>query len=262
MWGAETAAGSMALLRVPLSSFSDGSTAAPASDYRVLPAPEGGAFQNRFVGDYLLYGVGSGWGYPQEKTASLYVLRYAEGDLQQLTLTHGVDRIEPMGRDAVIVGANGTDLHLTALRLGRSPQVADDYVRAHASQGELRSHGFFYRPEPDAQDSGMFGLPIAEEGRPGYRHLVENSAAILFVKNDSLHFNEMGELASDSAETQNDGCRASCVDWYGNARPLFVHGRVIALLGYELVEGSVNGRGISELRRVDYSPQNVVSWHR
>jgi hypothetical protein len=262
MWGAETAAGSMALLRAPLSRFSDGTTAASASDYRSLPTPKGGAFQNRFVGDYLLYGVGSGWGDPQEKSTILYAVGYAGGDLEKLTLTHGVDRIEPMGRDAVIVGANGTDLHFTSVRLGRSPQIADDYVWPHASQGELRSHGFFYRPEPEAQDSGMFGLPIAEEGRPDYQHLVENSAAILFVKNDSLRFNEMGELASGAVKTENDGCRASCVDWYGNARPLFVHGRIIALLGYELVEGTVGGRRVSELRRVDYSRQNFVSWRR
>ncbi len=259
MWRAETTAGSMALLRVPLSRFSDGTTAATESDYRPLPAPKGYAFQNRFVGDYLLYGVGSGWGSAQEKSARLYALRYAEGDLQKLPLTHGVDRIEPLGRDAVIVGVNGSDLHFTAVRLGASPQIADDYVRPHASQGELRSHGFFYRPEPDAEDSGMLGLPIAIEGRPGYRHLVENSAAILFVKNDSLHFNEMGELMSSGVKGENDGCRASCVDWYGNARPLFVHGRVLALMGYELVEGSVDGRRISEMRRVDYAPQIVAS---
>jgi hypothetical protein len=34
----------------------------------------------------------------------------------------------------------------------------------------------------------------------------------------------------------DDECRASCVDWYGNARPLFLRGHVFALLGYELVE--------------------------
>ena len=33
-----------------------------ASNYRRLPKPEGYTFQNRFVGDYLIYGTGSGWG--------------------------------------------------------------------------------------------------------------------------------------------------------------------------------------------------------
>ena len=49
-------------------------------------------------------------------------------------------------------------------------------------------------------------------------------------------------------------CIASCVDWYGNARPIFLGGRVFALMGYELVEGALAGGRISERRRVDFSP--------
>jgi len=44
------------------------------------------------------------------------------------------------------------------------------------------------------------------------------------------------------------------VDWYGNARPLFVRGRIIALLGYELVEGSRQGDHVTEIRRVSFAP--------
>jgi hypothetical protein len=254
MWRAEVAAGDMALLRVPLASFNDGSATVPASSYRPLPAAENGTFQNRFVGDYLLYGAGSGWGYPQPgQRSTLYAVRYSGGTLRTLLLTHGVDRIEALGSDAVVVGTDGKDLHFTSVRLGRSPQVADDYVRQDASQGELRSHGFFYKP--DGEDSGMLGLPIALPARPGYRHLFENSAAILFLRNDARHFQQLGELAAQPDGAKDDACRASCVDWYGNARPLFVHGRILALLGYELVEGELEGSRIQTLRRVNYAPK-------
>ena len=37
---------------------------------------------------------------------------------------------------------------------------------------------------------------------------------------------------------RDDGCKAWCVDWYGNARPIFLGERVFALLGYEIVEGA------------------------
>ena len=253
MWRAEVAAGDMALLRVPIASFNDGSATIPAASYRPLPAVENGTFQNRFVGDYLLFGSGSGWGYPQQgQRSTLYAVRYTSGTLRTLLLTHGVDRIEPMGSDAVVVGTDGNNLHFTSVRLGRAPQVADDYVREDASQGELRSHGFFYKP--DGEDSGMLGLPIALPARPGYRHLFENSAAILFLRNDALHFQQLGELAAQPDGAKDDACRASCVDWYGNARPLFVHGRILALLGYELVEGELEGGRIQTLRRVNYAP--------
>jgi len=261
MWRAEAAAGEMALLRVPLASFSDGSETAPPSSYRKLRAPKGYAFQNRFVGDYLLYGAGSGWGDPQQvRHSSLYAVRWSGGDSHTLSLTHAVDRIEQMGADAIVVGTDGQNLHFTTVRLGSSPEVVDDYVREGASQGELSSHGFFYKP--DAEDSGMLGLPITVPARPGYLHLFENSAAILFLRNDALHLQEVGELTARQDTAKDDGCRASCVDWYGNSRPLFVHGRILALLGYELVEGTIDNGRIRQIRRVNYAPQDLTAWRR
>ncbi len=260
MWAAEGAAGSMALLRVPLQSFSDGTEAVPKTSYRKLPSVGAYGFQNRFVADYLLYGTGSGWGRPQARQTTLYAVRYDGGDVQALPLSHGVDRIEQIGSDAMVAGTDGEDLHLTAVRLGVSPVVADEYVRKGASQGELRSHGFFYKPE--TPDSGMLGLPIAVPGRAGYRHLFEGSAAILFVRNDSLHFQDAGELDAHADKAENDECRASCVDWYGNSQPVFVRGRILALLGYELVEGTVEGERIREIQRVSYAPKTMSALKR
>lgn len=252
MWSAEATRGSSALLRICVDSFTDGTAAVPATSYRKLPAPDGYAFQNRFVGDYLLYGAGSGWGYPQKAARSpLYAVRWANGDVHQVILEHGIDRIEAMGSDAVVVGSDGRDLHFTAVRLGDAPSAVDDYVEKGASQGEMRSHGFFYKPAD--QDSGMLGLPISVPLRTGYQHLFENSAAILFLKNGSLHFEELGQLGAEPKNAKDDGCRASCVDWYGNSQPLFLHGRIIALLGYEMVEGTVERGRIRETNRVMYA---------
>ncbi|HMQ04419.1 MAG TPA: beta-propeller domain-containing protein [Pyrinomonadaceae bacterium] len=254
MWGSEFAAGEVALFRLPVDSFSDGSLDAPRYRYNELPKPEGYTFQNRFVGNYLLYGTGSGWGRPQNRnSADLFAVEWATGRVSELKLKHGVDRIEQMSGDAVVVGTNGSDLYFSPVRLGNSPQVRESYVRPNASQGELRSHGFFYKP--DGENSGLLGLPVAREGRAGYRHLVEGSAAILFLRNNGLAFHELGEMASGNVSV-SDGCRASCVDWYGNARPLFVRDRVFALLGYEIVEGSVANGRIQEKRRINYSPRN------
>jgi hypothetical protein len=256
MWDAEAVGGDVALLRVSLDSFADGSVAAPSSSYRQLPEPQGDTFQNRFVNDYLLYGTGSGWGAPEEiKQSKLYAVRWADGETTELSLAHGVDRIEAMGADAVVVGTDGEDLHFTGVRLGARPEVAHRYTRKDASQGELRSHGFFYKP--DGTDSGLLGLPISEPGRPGYEHLFEESASILFLRNESLRLTELGDLKARPEGAVDDACHASCVDWYGNARPLFVRGRVFALLGYEIVEGKLAGSGIRETRRISYAPRRL-----
>ena len=73
-----------------------------------------------------------------------------------------------------------------------------------------------------------------------------------------MSLNEIGELSSQPDRAVNDRCRASCVDWYGNARPLFLRGRMFALLGYEIVEGRVDSGRIRELRRVNYAPGNAA----
>ena len=255
MWAAEVAEGDTALMRVPIMSFSDGSEMVPPSWYRQLKKPEGYNFQNRFVGNYLLYGTGSGWAYPGRTAAGnspLFIVNWTSGNLQQLTLPNGVDRIEQMGADAVVVGTDGKDLHFYSVRLGEPSEIVSRYTRKEASQGELRSHGFFYKP--DTTNSGVLGLPISTPGRPGFKHLFEDSAAILFLRNNSLQFSEVGELGSQPEKAIDDKCRASCVDWYGNARPLFLRGRVFALLGYELVEGRLDDGRIRELRRISYAP--------
>jgi len=254
MWQAEMAYGDVALMRIPITSFSDGSDSVPASNYRKLPKPEGYGFQNRFVGDYLIYGTGTGWGYPQQNRDkwNLFVVDRKRGDSHQLPLVHSVDRIEQMGSDAVVVGTDGKDLHFSSVRLGQWPEIVSRYTRKEASQGEQRSHGFFYKPDGD--ETGMLGLPISVPGRAGYKHLFENSAAILFLRNDSLQFREAGELGSQPDKAIDDQCRASCVDWYGNSRPLFLRGRVFALLGYEIVEGRLDDGRMHELRRVNYAP--------
>ena len=81
----------------------------------------------------------------------------------------------------------------------------------------------------------------------------------LYLRNDVLRLKPMGELAAHAERAVDDGCKASCVDWYGNARPIFIGERVFALLGYELVEGRVSNERIVERRRTSFAPVAGVS---
>ena len=254
MWAPEASAGDVALMRIPLTSFSDGSETVPARNYFRLPQPAGHSLQNRFVGDYLIYGTGNSFMWPKtvEANRRVYLVEWKWGNWHRLDIPHGVERIEQMGTGAVVIGSDGNDLHFTSIRLGKEPQIASRYTRPQASQGETRSHGFFYKP--DGTDTGTLGLPITAPAAPAQKHLFEASAAIVFLRNDSFQFKEIGELGAQTDRTVDDSCRASCVDWYGNARPIFLRGRVFALLGYELVEGKMDDGRISELRRVNYAP--------
>ena len=258
MWAAEGggSSNSMALMRVKLDLFGDGRDSAPDSAYRRLPPTVGYSIQNRFVGPFLLYGTGSTWGRPNnpEQRGALNALRWADNaTIQTLSIAHGVDRIEAMGRDAIVIGTAGKDLHFSSVRLADEASIPFRFTRADAAQGETRTHGFFYRQ--DSEQAGIVGLPVVGGGRPGYKQLREGSAAVTFLRNDGLALRELGDLEAKPVANMNDNCRASCVDWYGNARPLFLRSRVFALMGYEIVEGLVTIDGIKEARRESFAPR-------
>jgi hypothetical protein len=207
--------------------------------------------QNRFVGDWLLYGSGSA---RNGQASVAYALRYAaaKDQPQALPLRHEVERIDALGRDALLVGGHAGDLHFTSVRLGRRAQPVSVHVERDAAQGDTRTHGFFYKPETD--DMGIAGLPVIGS------HGDEESAGVLYLRNRALRLSRLGTLDAHRHPRTEDGCQASCVDWYGNARPIFVGTRVFALLGYELVEGRVDdARGIRERRRIDFTPAAPVS---
>jgi hypothetical protein len=255
MWGPERGDGAVAHLRIPLASFARNPTVVPRERYRDLPKPDGHTVQNRFVGDYLLYGAGSGWGYNEKPTSVVYAtpITGAGASATALMLPHGVDRIEAMGRDAVVIGSDGKSLHFTSLDLdgAAEPAIVDAYVQQGATQGELRSHGFFYKPDDEEPDEGILGLPVRGANQPGWAHLRRDSAAVVFLQVDRLKFRSLGALWAETPEV-DDKCVASCVDWYGNARPIFYRGRIFALLGYELVEGAVQRAQIHTVRRTNF----------
>ncbi len=261
MWNPEFTDGAVALVHIARDSFGDGS--GMASAYRALPrlARESYDFHNRFVGDYVLYGTGNGWGSPQAQEAELVAAPLDGGAATVLPLDHGVDRIEAMGRDAVVIGSDDRNLTFTAIELtaGRKPLVGDRYS-LEASQAETRSHAFFFQPDADSRwdDDGVLGLPVARPARAAYHQLFENSAAMIFVRRHDRSFTPLGELAASMEGIADDACTASCVDWYGNARPIFLGDRTFALLGYEIVEGARARGAIREINRVSFAPERLT----
>lgn len=258
MWTSEYSDGAVALAGIPLNLFGDGSKQLPISRYRPLPTPARSAdsFHNRFVGDYLLYGEGNGWGSPQRSTSVLIVAPVYGGDVVPIALTHPVDRIEPMGSDAVVVGSDASNVTFSSILLRSHPMPGDRYVLEGAAQSETRSHGFFFKPEPGSANAndGVLGLPVTRPTRPAYRQLFDSSAAIIYLRRADGKFASLGELSSHPGTAVDDNCVASCVDWYGNARPIFTGGRAFALMGYELVEGRLTRTDIKEAGRVDFTP--------
>ena len=175
-----------------------------------------------------------------------------------IPLAHGVDRIEALGANAVVVGSDGErpafhqpaprarpgggrplHAHKTRRRARRAATASSTSRRARPTAcSACRSSAAASRLAPAAAGLGRGAVPAQPVAQ--------------------LHRARARSIRSP-ARARNDGCRASCVDWYGNARPLFVGNRVFALMGYEIVEGALSGNQIAEVQRVSFAPRRSGS---
>ena len=241
----------VSLLRVPAMAFSDGSVDAPMEMYRPIAHGLGQALSARVVGRYALIGARSWDDEPDRR--QLVVSELERARTFTLTLAHDVQRIEAIGEDVVAFGMDSSHLGATTIRLEAQPVIAGLLTFKDWIQSEHRSHAFSYRR--DGGSTGLFGLPMIRYNETGN---VNGEARVIFVSNDRLALALAGAVAA-SPTAQEDGCRASCFDWYGNARPIFLGSRIFALMGYELVEVTVAGGQMRELRRLDFTPAGASS---
>lgn len=252
-WSQGDASAQLALVRFPLSLFNQKPKTVTNEYYRSLPQPDTSyyALQNRFVGDNLLYGTGEGW-FEAETTNQVYIVNYTQADaaVDSVTIGSSVDRIEVLdSNNAVVVGSDAADLVFTWLGLSSDPvTTVATYTLTDASQGETRSHGFFY-----SSAEQMLGLPIRTNGDSfGFESLYDASAEVLFLSLTNNQFTKLGSLAGLTNERDfKDDCKFSCTDWYGNSRPIFYDNRIFALMGYDLVEGDVVRDAMIEQRRIN-----------
>jgi hypothetical protein len=250
IWSVEPGGGALALLRVPLRRFGGGRGSAPAGAYRALPAASANPYtlRSRFVGRHLLYGAALRQSHPGDRV--VFAVGWTGGPLTQIPVPHDVERIEAIGADAVAMGTDSADLHFSGIRLGREPRVAQRYVRRGAEENQ--GYNFFYRV--DAPDQGVIGLPLSSLAKPS-----GESVSMLFVENRDGVFRPLGELAPAGAK--DDDCVTSCMPWYDESRPIFVGDRILALMGYEIVEGAMVDGRIREVRRAGFAPQALAARH-
>ncbi len=257
MWNAEWNEGeNLALLRLPLSAFGSGSGKAATGNYRSIPSHEAYGIQNRFVGSHLIYGWAESEN-PGSGPAPAYAVPLAGGAAIPINVGHAISRIDQMGLDPILIGQNRSGaLTFSTLQLSANPSISNQYRVPGAGEGENRSHGFLYRADDATADgaSGMLGLPITRQRNGSDGRFLGSSGSILFLRRTDRVLTKAGELAGQSGN-DDDNCLASCTDWYGNARPIFIGSRIFALLGYELVEGAMADGRIRELRRVDFTPR-------
>lgn len=226
------------LLRLKIEDFDD----LGQQPVRTRTLSNGQTFRERWMGDWYVAAIREGW-----QRGKLLAYHATTDEVDEREFSANVTRIDAMpGIGALIAHPDGRDLHLDTLVLSQDnpPQLHESAKIENAREGESRSHGFFFRP---GADGGIFGLPVLgtqvrQRNRPSTR-----SASIgFFSASPNGEINPLGFVRAEPPATQR--CEISCHDWYGNTRPIFLRGRIIALMGSELAEAAIEAGALSETK--------------
>lgn len=258
----------VAFVNVPLREF--GTELREISERRHIrvPSPGEGRVENRFADDWLVYG-GRRYGYgaipdpedmsDEEKARGpgrpVVVLPVADpATAREVMLDHNVIRIERVGADRMAINGyrDTSGLSISLMQLGGAPHILDTALLDRRYESEGRSHAF--NASVGVDRSGLIGIPTVIRSGDGDRYYWRSDGSdvsfLTVASNGSL--GDAGALIQGLKEpVAGYTCEVSCIDWYGNSRPIFTGGRIFALMATEIAEGRVVDGRIEEVRRVN-----------
>jgi hypothetical protein len=255
MWNNEDSQGDVALLSVPIAWMGDGSRTVPRSRYRhcLRSVPTNGISRiasSAIISSTAAMAISAG-------SSRCWSRRHcAAARWRSCSCRTPVERLDQLGDDGVVIGNDPRGgLTFTAVDLRRP--LARDRQQLHLPRrpaGREPQPGLLLPARHADGSSGLLGLPITTELQSQYARFLGSGSSILFLKRQNRLFDMAGRLDADPRGAVDDACVASCVDWYGNARPIFIGNRVFALMGYELVEGQLARGAIHEGQKGQLRP--------
>ncbi len=230
-----------------------------------VPSIAVGLPRARFVDRWLVYG-GTTASYPPKadedarSDAKLYAVHERHpAQPRQLDLKHDAIRIERLGQNALITGyhdAKGLSVSVVKLGQGSSQRarVQDSLLVENRFESEGRSHAFNYTIE---QDQITMGIPTVMRRADADRYSwYSETSDLSYLRLQSGQLKSLGVVAAAATQQESNvqgsyECEVSCIDWYGNARPIFTAKAWYGLMGTELVEVVSTNKGVQMRRRLD-----------
>ena len=262
-WYSKDAA-DLAYFDAPLSDLRSVLEEAAGGRYFDLPSPGVSAYEARFTEKHLVYGAREGWGsWPpgedetRENGKAVIVPVSDPARPVTLELPHDVIRAERAGPYMALTGYHDSaGLSVSLIDLRAAPRLSGTLQLRGRFESENRSHAFNSRI--DAEGKGLIGLPTipqSEEADRWWWWSDSSDMSYAAVSSDG-GLQDAGVLAAtrrdpDLPSPTEYVCEVSCVDWYGNARPIFTGGRILALINSELIEAELRDGKVTEISRID-----------
>jgi hypothetical protein len=285
-WGAPAR---LAFVSIPLARLGPTLSRLPDSALVPMPSTASRYVASRFTDRYLVYGGLSrfrgGWPDLGEDAFGSEYRRSVADDLRPrpayvvpverpagvraLDIGHSMIRAERVADDIVLTGYRDPGgLIVTLIDLDGPPRIASSVRLDGRYESEGRSHAFNSLIEPGG--GGLMGLPtvrrVADSDREYWRSRASDLSFLAFTRRGLIspigtlerRFAYVDSFDETTGAEDQDGvpgyrCEVSCVDWYGNSRPIFTDGRIFALSGAELIEGRLENGRIREVGRVNFA---------
>lgn len=252
----------LVLYSFPYSRFSSTPREIRAADYFAIPTAVPNVLENRITNTHAVIGGRDRWssyppgifkGTPETAISELTFVPLADPErFWTEDLPHNVIRMERVIDDIVVTGYHDkSGLQLTYLKPDAGPGIVDTITLKGRYESEGRSHAFNYTVTDD--DEFLLGIPTVAYNFDTARWWSRSGESdVSFLKIDgSDEFTSLGLLTSSNDVDPSYRCEVSCIDWYGNSRPIFTNGRVFALLSTEIAEGRLSNERIIELDRIN-----------
>lgn len=231
-----------------------------ARSYSELPTPQVAYLdraETRFVGDWLVYSAADEY-YPPEddeeaRTGTVtFVPTRSPVDHITLALDFAPLRVDQVNGHPVVTGyRDQAGLRVSWFDLDPLPALVSSTLLDDRYEGESRSHAF---NGAVIEGGAIIGLPTVRRPEDAGRWWWESDASDLsfLTFTEGAGLADAGEIAGSENNVAPDyTCEVSCIDWYGNSRPIFTDGRIFALSGAEIAEAELVGGQIREIRRVN-----------
>lgn len=179
--------------------------------------------------------------------------------VSEFPLTIVAERIELAGADFMVVGSrstssgdsreSGNQLIFQLVRTTPEVSLGDSYEMANTRQGEWRSHGYFFHRGSTFNTFAIATFNTSNLSPDSYSLWPAEASLNFFNISSEGLITGAGQMTPQSFQRPAEECATSCVDWYGNTRPIFLGDTIIGLLGDQMSLGALDARGNLHVER-------------